>query len=49
MGISDWVLHQWEIMGLIHSVQLPDGHIINYLSQETVDAYIKYRNARQVK
>lgn len=49
MDIPDWVLHQWEVMGLIHSVRLPDGHIIDHLSQETVNAYVKYRNAEQVK
>lgn len=45
METPAWVLQQYKTMGLIHSVRLPSGHVVNHLSQETVDAYVKYRNA----
>lgn len=47
-AIDPWVLRQWEKMGLTHSVELPDGTVIEHLSQETVDVYVEHRNAEQL-
>lgn len=49
LDIDPWVLNEWAKAGLVHAVQLPDGHVVGHLSQETVSAYVEYRGAEQVK
>lgn len=46
--VPDWVKAQWELAGLVHSVRLPDGHVVEHLTQETVDVYVELRGGEQV-